>query len=187
MIEIVEAYGWLNRFEPQKRFACPSVKQIVDEVNRAIDKGEYSLAWSLLEKLVPVCDACDGEMAHAEVRLEYAYAAYRMGNLREAVAWFKRAITKYRFHPHNLAVAQWMLGYTLLELQGYQDEAIILWTASREIFGSLANKRDSSARAAVWYQHQANEMAGALEFVGTNKQFQPWRKFPVVQPPALKK
>ena len=167
MVDLEEAYGWLNHFEASNASHCTeSLRQQMDQAYLRGDPGETFLALRRLENISRKTQHC---LAGAEGLVECGRIAYRMGRLEQARQYLERAVYKYPPRSHKQAVAAWMMGFVLWSLPPCRhDEALKNWEYSISIFEELAGL--DSARAAPsrpinvgWYGTQLERMCATLE------------------------
>jgi len=164
MTTIEAAHDWLNTFNQNGSFLGPTVEKLVADMYEAVKAKDISLAWSLIVRLPKVCEGYGDPLEAAEARLECGYCILEMGDTKVAIDFFKDAASRYYSSPHHRGVALWMLGHALWRLRGHENEAILAWRKSINIFGSIQQEsRFLSLEKKKWYRSRQEEMRETLK------------------------
>jgi hypothetical protein len=164
MTTIEDVHGWLNIFDPDESYLGPTTKKMVAAMCSAVKTNDFSLAWSLADRLPKLCDGFGVALEAAEARLECACCILEMGNTRASIKFFQDAASRYHSSPHHRGVSLWLLGHALWKMGGYENEAILAWRKSIKIFGSIQQEsRFISSEKQEWYQARQHEMRKTLK------------------------
>lgn len=165
-----EAHEWLNAFREYE--IRPAIESLIQYMDKKQQQGDFTSAWGFIERLPALIDQMQregpGEIPERSVvRIECAKAAYRMGNLQEAIRLFEEAIELYgpKYGGHYEATARWMLGCVQWQAPHQEDQALVSWAKSIEIYQRLAYKsleRVSRSRS-DWYSERVAKMRETLD------------------------
>ena len=161
-VKFNEVYGWLNQFEDETYLSVP-VDRLINHMQEAIGISDNLIVRHYIDILRPVSDMISIRNSQfaiekAEIHLECGRAFFLMGDLTEALKEFRKSVSFYKCqHPHNTAVANWMLGCTLWQ-RARASEAISVWKRSFEQFCLISRKSDHHD----WYEEKSEGLRDAL-------------------------
>ncbi len=140
---------------------------IVKKMQDAIQEGDSSKVWYLIERLKKICDLQrrgdenNRRVERAETLLECGIAAYKVGDLDEAILLLDESAGGYTSDAHFRAVAIWIRSCIQWLLPSRIENAISGWERSRGLFERLQSQ--SSSVQAKWYQERIAEMREAID------------------------
>lgn len=163
---------WLARTGDRLKFRS-SVEQLINKVQKlSSDHKRFGEAWHYVEEIEQLQSHIrrDERLYPREfpnMLLECGFAAYKMGNAREAVRLLSGAIG-YCTDDHDKAIARWLLGCVYWHLEN-EVEAISAWENSMQEFSEQVKKLDKMSSDAIWYSHQIATMERAIQDAVNNK------------------
>ena len=161
---------WLTPFEDDKSCLEPAPRQLIQEMNLALDVEEFCKVWKLLDRLLAVSYSSKGINECAEIHLWCARVQYLMCNLKEAARLYREVISRCPPKDHMLAVAQWLLGYVLWQMPGEKEDAITSWERSKATFEAiLRDHRFLPTAKRNWYTARKDEVKAHLAEAIENK------------------
>jgi tetratricopeptide (TPR) repeat protein len=165
-----EAYTWLRAFDEIN--IRPPIRLLVERMEKAIDRKDYNEAWFFLDQLKDLTDMIRGVLStecreQSIIRIECAVAAYRMGNLPEALKLLQKSLELYdrNYGRHYEATMQWMLGCVQWQTPDQRNHAILSWEGSIEMFRDLVDRSLDimNITRSTWYSNRIVEMNSAFE------------------------
>jgi len=151
---------WLHKYGEHKHLR-ETTKIIVDKMWNECAGNEYERSWKCIERLQNRTErfgqdrglggGSSYEQEAAEVRLECALAAYKMGDLLRAVQMLKDAAQKYHTDHHCEAVTKWILGCLEWE-NDHIDEALYFWESCKNSF-ALEKTKGPNDQFRQWYAY----------------------------------
>jgi tetratricopeptide (TPR) repeat protein len=184
---IPEAYTWLHEFEPSSltnlalshsdqvegnHFQTPAQKQedvlvkLITRMDAEVRlKQRYATAMKLVDHLKEAAFHSSNHHLLPDVLVEGGLAACQMDLPHEAVDLLRRAAIQYAPFSHQQAVAYWMLGITLWQMEGEEDKALAAWRKSIEGFNILSREADEKNKQQDrrWYLDRIKILDQALQ------------------------
>ena len=152
---------WINAFE-ENGYLSESLSRLVGHLWTAWERRAIADVLHYID-LLQQLDASFRTMhvfEHAEIHLECGHIYYEMGDYPRAGTEIQRATELYRGgHPHNLAVANWLLGCVFWQ-RSAQSSAIARWERSRRLFGEISKRTQNTN----WYQERIEQMSETLNY-----------------------
>lgn len=135
--------GWL-RDEKGKTYLRESTKNMIERMwYSSKDQHRQEEAWNLVERLKKLGNnftQLEEEFGtksylyeHAEIYLECALAAYKMGDLQESLSLFKVSLSGFPNRTLHKAVGYWLYGCIQWQSQSHREDALISWEKSLQI------------------------------------------------------
>ena len=161
MVEIPTVFSWLKYFRGSRLVAPVTILR--DQIDTAIQNQDFKKAHKQIEYL----EACVGELDSGvdcgDVWVELGMAFYRMGNLRQAEEYWKKAVTDYP-ECHECAVARWLLGAVQWQIDTSNILAMNNWKAAIREFGELAAEAEKKRlmEDRFWYDDRISELEDSL-------------------------
>ncbi len=153
-----DVYGWLNFFDSDPRLE-PSVARMVQNMKDAWQNHDIPALTRYVNWLQQIKSSLSDMEARAEVFLECGWIYYQMGDYSRAVIEFQSAAGLYRSsHPHNAAIAWWLLGCTDWRL-AHASRGLKHWSDGCRAFERLIQDNRNSS----WYQDRVKEMQETLD------------------------
>jgi hypothetical protein len=161
MVDIFDAYSWLNKFGESHFSACS--EELIQQMKIAVDENRTIDAWNILGRLKHIRHGITDDLEVAEIQIECAMVAYRIGYLDEAVQLLESTIPKYISCWHQLGIVQWMLGSIYWINPSKHDAAVLTWQRSLSAFDHLARSKAMTSKQADWYREKWEKMKADLQ------------------------
>ncbi|MEA3352112.1 MAG: hypothetical protein U9Q82_16020 [Chloroflexota bacterium] len=155
---------WLNDGDENNSSLGPTMKKIFADMRKMNQAEEYSETWSLVERALNMCDDFGVALEMAETRVECACVVYDLGNLRRAAKLLEEAARRYDPSGHHRGVVLCLLGLVLCQIRGRENDALVAWRQSRQIFKDyIHNQRYLSKERIDWYQARRKEIEASID------------------------
>jgi len=157
---------WLNRFGNSS--LSPAMQAKSEQLRQALDDADAAKAWATVNSMRAICAQLQGQHQQAETLLGAGRAAFELGDYQQAKSLLEESVKLYDGDQHSRAVAKWMLGYVLWNIDGQHENAIVAWQSSLGDFNWLYRRPfppdGELFRGRVdWYQVRVGEMQQALD------------------------
>lgn len=128
---------------------------IIDKVYDQARKHHYATARRFMDQLRFLSDRSPHHTEKPQVWLECGLAAHQMNLTEEAVELLRHASAMYGQRSHEQAVAFWMLGAVVWQMEDRRHEIIPYWEQAVSIFQDLETRSDHQNRQGRrdWYHH----------------------------------
>jgi len=140
---------WLRNTKQEQFYLRESTKIYVDRMKAAAENDQKEEAWNLLERLKKLginihgmrndFGGGDGFLyEQAEIHLECAIVAYKMGDAQEANSLIRIAVSSFGNRNIHKAVTCWIYGCIQWQSQSHLEDALVNWEKSYLIVSDLA-------------------------------------------------
>jgi tetratricopeptide (TPR) repeat protein len=143
---------------------APSTSDLILRLNGESTASPAGLqnAWQTVKLIENISVKLPDNMEAAEALTECGYAAYHLGNNEEAVRYFRQAIKKYNTPRHQIAMAEWMLGWVQWHTPGSRDQGFVALRSSIDKFEFLSEHAAFGREGVEWYRQRCKEMRDTL-------------------------
>jgi SOS-response transcriptional repressor LexA len=142
--------AWLRKEKPEQFHLRESTSIYVDRMKSAAVKNQKEETWNLLERLKKLGsnihsmrnDFGGGDSflyEQAEIQLECAIVAYKMGDTPEALSLLEVTVSSFPGRSIHKAVTCWVYGCIQWQSQSHLEEALVNWEKSYHIMNELAS------------------------------------------------
>jgi tetratricopeptide (TPR) repeat protein len=181
--------GWLDPSPMLPVALRQSSRLLIGQLKEALGRGNRGEIRWFMDRLTDLSDKIQHSSSleprePSVIKIECALAAYQMQNYVQAVEFLESAMKVFKdgYALHFEGVIRSTLGCIHWRSSGQQDNAIVCWEQSIEIYRGLKQRRDGMARSG-WYDDRIDEINSilelALELSGT-----PFPSAPDVERPA---
>lgn len=162
MVDLDTVFRWLKYFSGSG-LDTPATT-LRDQIEADIQGQNFRKAHQKIEYLEACVIDLDNSVDCGDIWVEIGLAFYRMGNLRNAEAYWKKAVTDYP-ECHECAVARWLLGTVQWEIDTSNMHAMNNWKTAIREFRELAEQAEKDRREEDknWYGDRIVEFEESLQ------------------------
>jgi SOS-response transcriptional repressor LexA len=162
--------GWV-RNDLSEAYLRESTKNLVERVKKSSDQQE--IAWNLMGRLKRLSDnfynveeAKEQKYLYerAEVYMECAYTAYKMGDIQESLTLFRVANDGFPRRSLHKALCYWWIGCIQWQTPSSFENAILSWDRGMQIVREVGlDRSQSNTRKAKRCEEVAEIMRGVID------------------------
>ncbi|MDP1544589.1 MAG: S24 family peptidase [Anaerolineales bacterium] len=141
---------WLRNTKQGQYYLRESTRIYVDRMKTAAENDQKEETWNLLERLKKLGSNIHGMRndfgggdsflyEQAEIHLECAIVAYKMGDTPEALSLLEMTVSSFQGRSIHKAVTCWVYGCIQWQSQSHLEEALVNWEKSYHIMNELAS------------------------------------------------
>ena len=172
-----EIRGWLEPFPPDTIELRRSSKLLIQQMQQALSCCNYAETRCYIDRLIDLSKKFEdhrptNQFELSMIRFECAFAAYKMNDYAEAITILESGLeADHGEVPEYLKAAiKCMLGCIQWQLPNQEDNAIIAWEGSIQIYKELelVNRNSNITRRSHWCSERAREINEVLELALQN-------------------
>jgi tetratricopeptide (TPR) repeat protein len=143
----------------------PSAHILREKVEELLMDGNQFEAMQKMEALLKITQTAQDKAENAEAYAFCATVQARLGNLSQAVEWYRTAQIKYLPDSHEFTIVQWMQALCEQAIPGRQTRAAVMMETCIQAVEHLAEKADQQNNQSqrIWYEIIAQAMGQTMK------------------------